>query len=117
MIDDAEKHREEDLKKKEEIDVKNGLDTIVYQVENLKNQHAETLTPDIVTSLDEALNEGKAALLNGSIDEIKAATEKLQNASINASIQIQEAMQPPDESADVKPTPDTVDADFEEVSP
>ena len=116
MIDDAEKYREDDLKKKEMIDARNELDVIIYQIDSLKSQY-ENLPDEIVTSLDAAIVEGKEALAGDSIDNIKEAVKKLQNESINASMHIQQSMQQQAEDIDVQPEHVTVDGDFEEVSP
>ena len=116
MIEDAEKHREADMQKKELLDAKNILDMAIYQVENIKSQY-ETLPDELVSKLDAAADEGKAILQDGTIEEIKAATTKIQNEATNTMAYLQQSAQQGEEGPDVQVEQPTVNADFEEVSP
>ncbi len=80
-IKDAELHREADQAKKEELDVNNQRDTLVYQSEKLVKENEEKLNSDILQSLQESILSAKNA---EGLDNIKAAiedlTEKMQAA-------------------------------------
>src|SRR6185437_3145463 len=52
---DAEAHADEDKKKREAIDARNQLDTVVYQAEKMKSDNKDKLAEEDVKKLDEAV--------------------------------------------------------------
>ncbi len=81
MIKDAEAHAAEDAKRRQEAEVRNNADTLVYQTEKLVRENGEKLTDDEKGDVEAKLSTLKE-LLNGSdIDAIKDATESLMTAS------------------------------------
>ncbi len=81
MVDDAQAHAEEDKKRREEIEVRNQADSLVYNTEKLLNENRDKLSEDDVKAVDDAIKETKEAIDNGSADDIKAKMEKLNTAS------------------------------------
>ena len=122
MVEDAEKNREADNKRKEEIDQKNHLDTMIYQVESLKRAQGEKLTDELLTSLSEAIDDGKSALESGDASMISASINNLQNISVEASVHLQQIMKEElveeldNDEEDIAPSSNVVDADFNEAS-
>jgi len=82
MMKDAEEHRADDEKRKELVNSRNHLDGLVYTIEKTMKENAEKLGADVKTPVEEALAEAKKTLEGGDdIEALKAATEKLTNAS------------------------------------
>ncbi|PKQ36911.1 MAG: molecular chaperone DnaK [Actinobacteria bacterium HGW-Actinobacteria-1] len=81
MVNDAEAHADEDRKKKEEAEVRNTADTLVYATEKTLKDLGDKVPEETKTACEEASDELKKALEGDDIDAMKAATEKLQQAS------------------------------------
>jgi molecular chaperone DnaK len=91
MVRDAEAHAEEDRRRKEEAEVRNTADTLVYQTEKLIKDQGDKLTESDRANVEGALDELRAALAGTDSGAIKDATEKLMNASQAASQMLYEA--------------------------
>lgn len=76
-VKEAEKFAEEDKKKKEEVEARNQAETLVYETEKNVTELGDKLTEDEKTQINGAKDELKAALENGTVEEIKAKTEAL----------------------------------------
>jgi len=81
MVRDAEQHAEEDRRRKEEAEVRNQADTLVYQTEKLLKEQGDKLSGDEKTAVESSLGELKAALGGSELEPIKTATEALMTAS------------------------------------
>jgi len=81
MVKDAEAHAEEDRRKKEEAEVRNTADTLVYQTEKLLKEQGDKITGDEKDAVEAKLAELKTALEGTDLEPIKAATEALMTAS------------------------------------
>jgi molecular chaperone DnaK len=81
MVKDAEAHAEEDRRKKEEAEVRNTADTLVYQTEKLLKEQGDKITGDEKDAVESKLAELKTALEGGDLDAIKSGTEALMTAS------------------------------------
>ena len=79
MVDDAEKMQDEDKKKREVIDARNAADALVYQTEKNLGEYKEKLQDDDVKKLEAGIEDIKAALKTDNVDDIKSATDKLNN--------------------------------------
>ena len=82
MIKDAEAHAEEDRKRREEADVRNQAESLVYQTEKFVKEQREAeggskVPEDTLTKVDAAVAEAKQALEGNDISAIKSAMEKL----------------------------------------
>ncbi|MEG0292395.1 MAG: molecular chaperone DnaK [Anaerovoracaceae bacterium] len=76
-VKEAEQFAEEDKKRKEEIEVKNQAETLIYETEkNLKELEGK-LSEEEIAGINAAKDELKSALEAGNIDEIKEKNEKL----------------------------------------
>ncbi|MEY2478665.1 MAG: molecular chaperone DnaK [Actinomycetota bacterium] len=76
MVRDAEAHAEDDRKRKEEAEVRNNADTLVYQTEKLLREQGEQMG-DEKTKVEGDLQHLKDALGDSDVDAIKRATESL----------------------------------------
>jgi molecular chaperone DnaK len=98
MIKDAEAHADEDRKRREEADVRNQAESLVYQTEKFVKEQREAeggskVPEDTLTKVDGAIAEAKTALEGNEISAIKAAMEKLGNESQALGQAIYEAAQ------------------------
>ena len=91
MVKDAEAHAEEDKKRREEAEVRNNADSLVYQTEKVLREQGEKLTPEDKTAVDGPLADLRAALNGSDTETIKNATEKLMTASQAFSQKLYEA--------------------------
>ena len=83
MMREAESHAEEDRKRREEAEVRNNADTLVYQTEKLLKEQGEKATPEDRTAIEDALKSVKEAIAGTDVDAIKKAHESLISASQN----------------------------------
>jgi molecular chaperone DnaK len=82
MVKEAEAHAEEDHKRREAVDAKNQLDSLVYQTEKTLNDFKGDLDDASRSAIQAALERGKKAVEKGDdVNEIRAATEELTQAS------------------------------------
>ena len=91
MVKDAEAHAEEDKKRREEAEVRNNADSLVYQTEKVLREQGEKLTPEDKTAVEGPLADLRAALNGSDTETIKNATEKLMTASQAFSQKLYEA--------------------------
>jgi molecular chaperone DnaK len=81
MVRDAEAHAEEDRTRREEAEVRNQADTLVYQTEKLLKEQGDKFEGSEKDDVEAALKGVKDALAGTSLEEIKDATEKLVGVS------------------------------------
>ncbi|HUA94835.1 MAG TPA: molecular chaperone DnaK [Acidimicrobiales bacterium] len=81
MVRDAEAHAEDDRKRREEAEVRNSADTLVYQTEKLVREQGDKFEGTEKDDVTSALQEVKDALSGTDVEAIKTATEKLLTAS------------------------------------
>ncbi len=81
MVHDAESHAEDDRRRREEAEVRNTADTLVYQTEKLLREQGEKFEGSEKEDVSGALQGVKDALSGTDIEAIKSATEKLVTAS------------------------------------
>jgi molecular chaperone DnaK len=98
MVKDAEAHAEEDRKRREEADVRNQAETLVYQTEKFVSEQRSAeggskVPEDTLNKVDAAIAEAKTALGGSDINAIKSAMEKLGHESQALGQAIYEATQ------------------------
>ncbi len=81
MVKDAEAHAEEDRQRKEEADVRNQADTLVYQTEKLLKEQGDKVPGDEKAAVESALSDLKSAVGGQDIEAIRSGTESLMTAS------------------------------------
>ena len=91
MVKDAEAHAEEDRLRREEAEIRNNADSLVYQTEKVLREQGEKVTEEERTAVEGPLSELKTVLNGSDNDAIKAATEKLMTASQAFSQKLYEA--------------------------
>lgn len=91
MVKDAEAHAEEDKKRREEAEVRNNADSLVYQTEKVLREQGDKLTAEDKSAVEGPLADLRSALNGSDTDTIKNATEKLMTASQAFSQKLYEA--------------------------
>lgn len=126
MVKEAEAHAAEDKAKKEEIEVKNNADSLVYQAEKAVKDFegkADAATLEQVTKAKDAL---KAAIESGNVEDIKAKSEELTKPLYELSTKMYEQAQAAQQTAGdaqgaqgaqggAQQNDDVVDAEYTEV--
>jgi molecular chaperone DnaK len=77
MRKDAQSHSAEDSKRKEEVDVRNQVDTTIYQTEKQMQEMGDKLDAENKTKLETALGRLKEAQKGTNLDEMKSALDQL----------------------------------------
>ena len=123
-VKEAEQFAADDKKKREEVDIRNGADQMVFQTEKMLKENGDKMPADVKSEAEAKLAELKTAVQSGSIDEIKAKQDELSHVfekmyqAAAAAQQAAGAQPGPDAGANnqQKPNDDgVVDADFKEV--
>jgi len=78
LIKDAEQFADQDLKKKEEAEIRNNADSLVYTAERTKTDLAGKISPEEVAKVDAAVTELKNALASNDMTQVKAKSDALQ---------------------------------------
>jgi molecular chaperone DnaK len=121
MVKEAEAHVEEDRRRKEEVEIKNKADTLIYTTEKTLNENRDKIPISDINNIENALNEAKEALKSENIDKIKESMENLTKVSHKiAEIMYQQAQKEgastttTEESEDKDDKGDVIDAEFED---
>ena len=122
-VKEAEQFAADDKKKREEVDIRNGADQMVFQTEKMLKENGDKLPADVKSDAEAKLNDLKTAVQSGNVDDIKAKQEALSQVfekmyQAAAAAQQAAGAQPGADAgaADAKPNDDgVVDADFKEV--
>jgi len=132
MVREAEEFAEQDRKRKEEVELQNTAESMLYTADKTKDELKDKITPDQVQTIDKAAGVLRAALAGKEPDKIKSASDELSRAlqKIGAEIYEKVASKPDEEKAQqappttLSPPPGTnasgegdkvVDAEYREV--
>jgi molecular chaperone DnaK len=130
MVKDADTHAGEDRERKEKIEARNQLDSLIYQVEKDTKEWGDKISGDAKASLESALERGRKALKQDELGELTGAREQLVQAFSAAGQQFYQAQageqaasaEPTGEPGAAEPQPagaaadeDVVEADYEIV--
>jgi molecular chaperone DnaK len=80
MMKDAESHSAEDAQKREEIEARNRLDSLIYQTEKVLNDNREKVGA-VAADVESAIAEAKKAQTEGGVEKLNDAFNQLQTAS------------------------------------
>jgi len=80
MVKDADSHASEDKARRDQIERRNRLDTMVYEVEKNSKEWADRLDAGLKSRLDAAVEGARASLRSGNPDDISRALDELQQA-------------------------------------
>ncbi|MFP3901869.1 MAG: molecular chaperone DnaK [Acidimicrobiia bacterium] len=91
MVRDAEAHAEEDRRRREEAEVRNQADTLVYQTEKLLKEQGDKISGDEKSTVEAKLGDLKGALGGSDVEAIRNATDALMSASQSFTQKLYEA--------------------------
>ena len=121
MMKEAEANKEEDKKRKEEADLKNDAEQLVFQTEKAIKDLGDKVDKDDKEKAEELCKEVKDALDKNDIDEIKKKKDELQEVAMKLATKVYEQVQKEQAAAqdnttteEDKKDDDVKDADFEE---
>ena len=114
MVQDAEMHAEEDKSRREEAEIRNNADNLVYQTEKMLTDQAENISEEEKNTVEEKLTELKTLLDSDDIEEIKTATEALMTASQEFGQRIYESAAQENSESQSSEDDDVVDAEIVE---
>ncbi len=128
MVRDSETNAEEDRKRKQDVEVRNQLDNIIYTTEKTINENRDKLSADDIKPVEDLIGPAKDAIKSGDTERIKKAAEDLTKASHNLAETLykrtsqttsqgapgQEGPQA-QQDGNQKKDDDVVDAEFEDV--
>ncbi len=117
MVKDAEAHAEEDKKQKEEVEVRNQADSLVYSTEQTLAELGDKVNADLKSKTEAAIADAKKALEGSDVEAIKSSSEALQSVAYElAQIVYADAQQAADGGSDAAAADDdVVDAEYEVV--
>ena len=122
MVADAQEHAEEDEARKAEVEARNNADSLIYATEKTVKDLGDKVPADTKTAVEDAIAELRAALDNNApVEEVKAKTEALQQASYKlaeiayADAQAAQAGAANPGASSARADDDVVDADYEVV--
>merc|ERR1711862_662237 len=109
MVRDAEANADADAKRKELIEAKNDIDSLIYSTEKNLTENKDKVENDVQAEVEKAIEEAKAVKESDDLDDLKAKSEALSKAAMK----IGQAMYGK-QGEEEKKDDDTVDADFKE---
>ncbi|MBX8976691.1 molecular chaperone DnaK [Enterococcus gallinarum] len=119
MVKDAEANAEADKQRKEEVDLRNDVDALLFTVDKTLKELEGKVDADEVKKAEEARDELKAAVDANNIEEMKTKRDALNEIVQNLTVKLYEqaAQQQAQENPEAAQggADDVVDADFEEV--
>jgi len=119
MVKDAEAHAEEDKKKREFVEAKNQGEAMIHATDKNLKEHGDKVDEASRKAIEDAKEDLKKALEGEDVEDIKAKSETLMQASMKLGEEIYKAQQAEGGDAggenEAKSDEGVVDADFEEV--
>ncbi len=115
MISDAEAHAEEDRQRREQIELRNQADTLVYTTDKTLKEHGEKVDEATRARIEEALGDLKKALEDDDSDAIRSAMEEVGSRSQELAQAIYAASQEQTTDAGTAGTAEDVTASDDEV--
>ena len=120
MVKDAEANAEADKQRKEEVDLRNDADTLLFTVDKTLKELEGKVDAEEVKKAEDARDELKAAIEANDIEQMKAKRDSLNEIVQNLTVKLYEqaAQQQAQENPEAAQggADDVVDADFEEVN-
>ena len=115
MVKDAAAHAEEDRRGREEAEVRNRTDTVIYQTERTLRDLGDKVPAEVRSSVEGAVQRARDAVQSGDLERMRTATEELQR-SWEQLYAAQSQQAPPTEEAPPKEQPaeggEVIDAEF-----
>ncbi len=121
MVQNADKFREEDVKRREEVETRNNADSLIYQAEKLLKEQAEQVPEDVKSEVEGKVAACRSALQGEDIAYMQRTVQDLSEAlqKLGASMYQQPESPPPESDEGSSPAPDddedVVEGEFREA--
>jgi len=123
MVNESQRFAEEDLKRKEEVEVRNNADAVIYQAEKLLKEQGDKVSKDLKSDVEGKVAAVRSALQGQDVDRIRQTTQELGEATQQLGAQMyeqQSAPPPPDgDAGDAEDAAgddeDVIDGEFREA--
>ena len=115
MIKDAEAHAEDDRRRREEAEIRNNADQLVYQTQKLVNEQGDKLDATERADVESAVAAVTESLNGSDIEAIKSATERLLTVSQSFSQKLYDAASQADAQSQSATEPDSPSVNDDEI--
>src|ERR1039458_1154795 len=115
MIKDAEAHAEDDRRRREEAEIRNNADQLVYQTQKLVNEQGDKLDATERADVESAVAAVTESLNGSDIEAIKSATERLLTVSQSFSQKLYDAASQADAQSQSATEPDSPSGNDDEI--
>jgi len=103
MVREAEKHAAEDAKHREEVEIKNTADTLVYTAEKTLREHGGKVSADLKQRCEDRIAKVKTALQRGNTEDIRREMQELSDALQQIGSSVYQAQQQPGGGGETPP--------------
>ncbi len=114
MVQDAEKFKEEDKKKKDKILTTNEAESLIYSTEKMIEEYKDKVDKDTITKIQKEIDELKEILTKDDIDELKNKLDNVKQVSQELGVKMYEQAAKEAESKNANPDSNVVDAEVVE---
>eukprot|EP00592_Proboscia_alata_P008951 CAMPEP_0194352426 /NCGR_PEP_ID=MMETSP0174-20130528/823_1 /TAXON_ID=216777 /ORGANISM="Proboscia alata, Strain PI-D3" /LENGTH=694 /DNA_ID=CAMNT_0039120473 /DNA_START=41 /DNA_END=2125 /DNA_ORIENTATION=- len=114
MVRDAEANSEADAKRRELIEAKNEIDSLIYSTEKSLSDHGDKVDEETKTEVEKAISEAKEVKDNEDMDVIKTKTEALNQVALKIGQAVYGKKDGEESDEEKKDDDNTVDAEFSE---
>jgi molecular chaperone DnaK len=121
MVKEAERHRQEDQKRKDEVEVRNNGDSLIYQAEKLIREQGDKIPSEVKSEVESKIEACRSALQGQDLNRMRNAVQDLSESvqKIGASMYQQPGTPPPGGQGPGGPPPDddgdVVEGEFSEA--
>jgi molecular chaperone DnaK len=116
MVKDAEANKEEDKKKREQVETRNQADTLVHSTEKTLKEHGDKLSAEDKKKIEDDIVSLKASLSTDDLDKAKEDIKSLSESAMKLGEAVYKSQQESQPQQQEKTENDNVvDADYEEV--
>jgi molecular chaperone DnaK len=124
LVRDAESHASEDRARREEVEVRNQADQMIYQAEKVLRENAERIPEDVKSEVEGKMEALRSATKGGDVEALRKAMDEFNDALQKVGQHIYQGAgatgpsggNPSSQSGEKKPDDDVVDADYREVN-
>ncbi len=120
MVKEAEANKEADEKRKEEVEIRNNADSLVFQAEKAIKDLGDKIEEKEKTEAEEKINALKEALKGSDLEDIKKKTEELEKSAMDLATKVYQQnaaagnTEAPNDNADSNKNSDVEEANYEE---
>ena len=120
MVREAERHRQEDQKRREEVEARNNADSLIYQAEKLIREQGDKVPGDVKSEVEGKVAATRSALQGTDVAYLQRTTQELASAlqKVGAAMYQQPGTPPPSDGQSYGPPPgdeDVVEGEFSEA--